>query len=229
MKKSKKLVIFGDKAYAEIVYEYFTHDSTYEVVAFTTERAYLTQDTFCNLPVVPFEDITSHYPPSEFEMHIAVVYGQLNRIRERMYFAAKEKGYKLATYISSRAFVWHNTKVGDNCFIFEDNTLQPFVEIKNNVILWSGNHIGHSSIIEEHCFISSHVVISGFCRIGHHCFLGVNSTAGNHISIGCNSWISPGAMITRDVPESSLVKGTQSESVPLNETILFRKLAAISS
>lgn len=229
LKKNKKLVIFGTKAYAEIVYEYFKHDSTYEVCAFTAEEAYIEENQFCGLPVVPFEQLEIHYPPDKYELHIAVVYNQLNRIRERFYFAAKNKGYKLATYISSHSFVWHNVKIGDNCFVFEDNTLQPFVEINNNIILWSGNHIGHSSVIQNHCFISSHVVISGFCNIGNNCFIGVNSTVGNHASIGSDSWISPGAIIIGDIPAHSLVKGAKSEYSELNEKLLFRKLSTISS
>ena len=226
MQKTKKLIIFGNRAYAELVHEYFTHDSNYEVIAFTVEQTYLTDPIFCGLPVIPFEEITSHYPPSEYEIHVAIVYGQLNRIREKFCIAAKMKGYTLATYVSSHAFVWHNVKIGENCFIFEDNTLQAFVQIQDNVVLWSGNHIGHSSMIENNCFISSHVVISGFCRIGHHCFLGVNTTIGNHVDIGHSSWISPGAIITANVAEQSLVKGVKSEVIPLNEKLLFRKLAA---
>ena len=228
MIKNKKLVIFGNRAYAEIVYEYFTHDSSYEVVAFTAEKEFIEQNSFCGLPVVPFEELAVYYPPSEFEIHVAIVYGKLNRIREKICAMSKEKGYTLATYISSRAFVWHNTQIGENCIIFENNTLQPFVTIKNNVILWSGNHIGHSSIIENNCFISSHVVISGFCHIGSNCFLGVNSTIGNHLTIGAHSWISPGAIVARNVSEKSLVKGVKSEIVPLNEPALFRILATIS-
>lgn len=226
--KTKKLIIFGTRSYAEIVYEYFTHDSEYEVVAFTAEKDYITTDSFCGLPVVPFEEIKEKYPPAQYEIHVAIVYGQLNRIRETICAKAKEKGYALATYISSRAFIWHNAKIGENCFIFEDNTLQPFVEIKNNVVLWSGNHIGHSSVIDNNCFISSHVVISGFCHIGHNCFLGVNSTVGNHTKVGANSWVSPGAIITRNIPEKSLVKGTRTDATPLNEAALFRSLKAIS-
>jgi sugar O-acyltransferase (sialic acid O-acetyltransferase NeuD family) len=229
MQKRKKLIIFGDKAYAEVAFEYFTHDSDYEVVVFTAEKAFLTIEKFCGLSVVPFEGITSLYPPSECDMFIAIVYGQLNRIREKIYHIAKNKGYRLATYVSSHSFVWHNVKIGDNCFIFEDNTIQPFVEIKNNVIVWSGNHIGHGSIIEDHCFLSSHTVISGSCRIGHHSFIGVNSTIGNHVNVGSNSWISPGAIITRDIPDRSLVKGAKSEVRPLNEEVLFNKLSTVQT
>lgn len=225
MKKTKKLLIFGDKSYAEIAYEYFTHDSEYEVVAFTVDRKYLTKEIFCGLPVVPFEDVEVLFPSDQYDVHVAVVYGQLNRIRERICALAKNKGYKLATYISSRAFVWHNAKIGENCFIFEDNTIQPFVDIKNNVILWSGNHIGHGSVIESNCFISSHVVVSGYCCIGRNTFIGVNSSIGNQVSLGANCWVSPGAIIVNSVPEGSLVKGVKSDITILNEDILFKKLA----
>jgi sugar O-acyltransferase (sialic acid O-acetyltransferase NeuD family) len=226
MDKQKKIVLFGDREFAEIAYEYFTHDSEYEVVAFTLEKDFITKNTMCGLPVVPFEEVNSLYPPNAFSMYIAIVYNKLNRTREKFFLAAKEKGYTLASYISSRAFVWPNAKVGENCFVFEDNTIQPFVEIKDNVILWSGNHIGHGSVLQPNCFISSHVVISGSCHIGNNCFLGVNSTVGNHVSIGKNSWVSSGAIITRDVPEGSLVRGATSSVDPLNEEILFKKLAS---
>jgi sugar O-acyltransferase (sialic acid O-acetyltransferase NeuD family) len=229
MEKKRKIVLFGDREFAEIAYEYFTHDSEYEVVAFTIDRDFITRNTLCGLPIVAFEDLTTTYPPQAFSMFIAIVYDKLNRTREKFYHAAKEKGYALASYVSSRAFVWHNAKIGENCFVFEDNTIQPFVEIKDNVILWSGNHIGHGSVIHNNCFISSHVVISGSCTIGNNCFIGVNATVGNHVSIGENCWVSSGAIITRHVPAGSLVKGATSTIDPLNEELLFKKLSSVSA
>ena len=40
MKKHRKLIIVGDSAFAQVAYEFFTHDSEYEVVAFSVERNY---------------------------------------------------------------------------------------------------------------------------------------------------------------------------------------------
>ena len=48
--------------------------------------------------------------------------------------------------------------IGENTFIFEANVVQPGVTVGDNVVLWSGNHIGHDSVIEDHCFIASHAV-----------------------------------------------------------------------
>ena len=207
MQKRRKLVLFGDSAFAEIAREYFDHDSPYEVVAYTVTADYLGATEKDGLPVVPFEEVADRYPPDEHDLHVALVYNQLNRARMRFYDEAKALGYQLANYVSSRAFVWRNVTMGDNVFIFEDNTVQPFVTMGSNLVLWSGNHIGHHSVLRDHSFISSHVVISGFCDIGESCFLGVNSTVSNNVTVGADCLVGSGALVVRDVPAGSLLKG----------------------
>lgn len=207
-----KLVIFGDSLFAQVAYEYFTHDSPYEVVGFTVSGEYLVQESFCGLPVVAFEEVEGRFPPTEFDMHIALVYMQMNAVRRRFYEAAKAKGYTLASYVSSQAFVWRNVSIGDNCFIFENNVLQPFVEIGSNVVIWSGNHIGHHSSIGSHTFIASHAVISGSVTVGEDCFIGVNATICNDLTIADASLIGAGALIVKDTQASKIYRGMQAQA-----------------
>lgn len=229
MHKSKKLIIVGNKDFAAIAYEYFTFDSDYDVVAFAVERDFLAQETFCGLPVVALEDLQAHYAPSDHEVHVAVVYGNLNRVREKLIHQVKAKGYDLASYISSQAFVWRNVSLGEHCFIFEDNTLQPFVTIGNNVVIWSGNHIGHHSTIADNVFLSSHVVVSGWCTIGANSFLGVNATLADNLTIGQYCWVGHGSVLSESVPDGSLVTGEKSKIKALDEQRLQKKLASTSS
>lgn len=212
MEKRRKLIIVGDTAFAEIANEYFTWDSDYEVVAFSVEQAYLKKETLCGRPVVAFESLAEHYAPAEHSVYVAATYTQLNRLRARLAAEAKAKGYALASYVSSRAFVWRNVSLGEHVFIFEDNTVQPFVSIGDNVVLWSGNHIGHHSRIDDNCFISSHVVISGFVTVGANCFVGVNATVANNLRIGEDCLIGAHAMVGRDVEADRVVKGTLGEA-----------------
>jgi sugar O-acyltransferase (sialic acid O-acetyltransferase NeuD family) len=209
--KNKKLIIFGDSAFAEIAYEYFTYDSEYEVCAFTIDKEFINKETLFDLPIIPFENIEQKYNPEEYEMHIALVYNKLNRIRMEKYNSAKQKGYTLSNYVSSKSFVWKNVELGDNVFIFEDNTIQPFVKLGSNIVLWSGNHIGHHSTIDDHNFISSHVVISGYVGIGESCFIGVNSTVNNNIVINKDTFIGSGSLITKNIKKGSFVYGNRSE------------------
>ncbi len=214
MQKTGKLILIGDSAFAQIAYEYFTHDSPYEVVAFSVEHAYIKETTLFGLPVVPFETLEEHYPPAGHSFYAANVYTQLNRLRTRLYETAKRKGYKPASYISPQAFVWRNAEIGEHCFIFEGNVVQPFVKIGNNVVLWSGNHIGHHSTIGDNCFIASHAVISGFVTLGRNCFVGVNATLGNNLTIADDCVLGAGATAVKDVAEDMVLKGVVSEAMP---------------
>lgn len=226
--KTKNLIIFGTGDLAQIAYEYFTNDSEYEVVAFTVDRAYMPKPS--SMTVIPFDEMNDTYPPDEYEIFVAMIYGNMNRDREAKAGHCKLKGYKLASYISPHAFVSPSAKIGEHCFIFENNVIQTGVTIEDNCILWSGNHIGHHSTIHSSCFISSHVVVSGHCEIGSNCFIGVNSTMANNTTIGKESWVSPGAIMSGDIPARSLVKPItgNTEVVPLNEAALNRSLARAS-
>lgn len=205
MIKNKKLVIVGCGEFGEIAYEYFNYDSEYEVVAFAVEREYKKESELFGIPIVAFEDMEEHYSPSEYEVFVAVTYVQLNRARKRLYDMCKKKGYICASYVSSKAFVWRNVEIGENTFIFENNTLQYHVRIGNNVVLWSGNHIGHRSIIEDHCWLTSHCVISGFCKIKKSCFLGVNSTLGDNVELEEDIVLAAGAMTVKSLSEAGQV------------------------
>jgi len=222
MKNHKQLVIFGVGETAMLAYEYFQFDSEYKVVAFSVSEKYLLNNTLNNLPVVPFEILEEKYSPNEYEVYVAISSGKLNRNRSNVFNRVKEKGYKCASYISSRAFVWRNVKVGENCFILENNVLQSFVKIGNNVTLWSGNHIGHSSVIRSHCFVSSHCVISGFCDIGENSFLGVNCTIENNVKIEKDNFIGAGALIQKNTNEKNFYQVKQTELSRVNTHRLLK-------
>ena len=213
MQKTKKAVIFGTDSFADIVYFYLTNDSEYEVVAFTATSDFIKEDTKFDLPIVPFEDIETKYSPDEYEMYIAVGYVNLNKTRARFYNEAKEKGYKLLTYISSKATVL-TQDIGDNCFILEDNTLQPFLKVGNDVVFWSGNHIGHHSTIEDHCYITSHAVISGHCHIKEYTFIGVNATLRDALTIERENIIGAGALILKSTKEKEVYVAKKTEVFP---------------
>jgi len=202
--KQKKLILFGTGDIAQIAHDYFEKDSEYSVVAFTVDQEFLTGSEFEKKPLFPFENIETIYTPAEYEIFIALSYTQLNKLREKKYLEAKEKGYKIASFISSKCTYLSKYPPGENAFIFEDNTIQPYVKIGDNVTLWSGNHIGHHSIIKDHNFISSHVVISGHCIINSHCFLGVNSTLAHKVEIGERTIVGAGAVITKNTEQDSI-------------------------
>ncbi len=200
----KPLIIFGLGDAAEVAHFLFTTDAHWDVAGFTVDSAYRKENTFKDLPVVAFEEVTNHFPPDKFDLFIATGYNQMNKIREAKYHAAKALGYTLRTYISSKCTYLSQFPPGDNCMIFENNTIQPFVKLGSNIVLWSGNHIGHHSVIEDHNFLTSHVVVSGRCHIEPNCFIGVNASLRDAIRIRRETLIGAGAVVMKDTLEKGV-------------------------
>jgi sugar O-acyltransferase (sialic acid O-acetyltransferase NeuD family) len=204
----KKVVIFGINDFAELAYFYLTTDSDFEVVAFSINKEYLNDGTslFQALPVLAFEDIEKTFPPDKYSFFAPMSPAKMNRLRENVYFGIKQKGYELISYISSKAIVL-TRDIGENCFILESNVIQPFVKVGNNVILWSGNHIGHHSVIGNHVMFTSHVVLSGHCIVGDNCLFGVNSTIRDNISIAAGTFLAMSSALTANSEEWCIYKG----------------------
>ena len=212
--EKKKLIIIGDGEFAGIAFEYFTMDSEYQVAAFAVEKSFRKKDTFMQLPVVDFEALERLYPPEGYDAFVAITYVRLNHVRERLFHACKKKGYRCATYVSSRAFVWPNVGLGENDFIFENCTVQYRAKLGDNVIVWSGSCVAHRTVIEENCWLAPKVAVAGFCHIGKNSFLGINSTVGDYVEVPKETVLAAGACTVKSLTG----KGKVFAGVPARES-----------
>ena len=203
---NKKVIIFGTKDTAQLAKFYIENDTDDRVVAFCVSSDYKDKDEFEGLPVYDFENIESHFSPTEYHLFAPMTGIKMNSVREKIFNQIKEKGFNAYSYVSSMATVLTN-EIGDNCFILEDNTIQPFVKIGNNVVMRSGNHIGHHSEIRDHVFFTSHVVLSGHCEVGENSWFGVNSTIRDFTKISPKTLVAMGAMITKDTEPEGFYLG----------------------
>ena len=201
----KPLVIFGLRQIGEVAAFYFREDTPREVAAFCVHGDQLQEDSFAGAPVVAFEDLETTFPPDTHDLFVALGYANVNADRRLACEMARAKGYTLPSYVSPRATTVSDLSHGDNCFILEDNTIQPFARIGQGVTLWSGNHIGHHAVIGDYAFISSHVVVSGGVEVGAQTFMGVNSTTNNHITIGERCVVGSGALVTKNLADEAVV------------------------
>ena len=212
-----QVIIFGIRDLAELAHFYLQTDSEHNVVAFSVHKEYLPAgNSFKGLPVIAFEEIENEFPAKDYSFFAPMTHKGMNKEREKIYFEIKKKGFNLINYISSKATVFDNLILGDNCFILENNTIQPFVTIGSNTVLWSGNHIGHHSKIGNHVFITSHVVISGNCLIEPYCFIGVNSALKENIILGEASFIAMSTSITQNTEPFSVYSGNPAKKIDMS-------------
>jgi sugar O-acyltransferase (sialic acid O-acetyltransferase NeuD family) len=217
-----KVVIFGATELAEMLHFYLTHDSSYEVVAFTVDRDYLKEETMCGLPVIPFEEMVSKYPPNQCQMLVAIWYSRVNKTRAEKYFQIKEKGYELISYISSKAVTWPGSPIGDNCIILERSVCQPFTTIGNNVFIMNSCTIGNHSVIKDHCYLAPQTVVLGAVTVEPYCFIGANSTIRDQVTIARECVIGAGGLILENTRERGVYRGNTSQLLPIPSDMLNR-------
>jgi sugar O-acyltransferase (sialic acid O-acetyltransferase NeuD family) len=215
----RDIVIFGIGQVAEVVYYYLTHEGARNIAAFTVDEKFRPSTQLFNLPVVDFESVQQSYPPDTYEMFVAVSFKRVNKDREEKVAEAEAKGYTLASHVSPRATVWSDFVAQPNTIIMENNVIQPFASVGRNVIMWSGNHIGHHTSIGDHCFIASHAVISGSVTVGEGTFVGVNATVRDNVTIGKRNVLGAATLILADTPDNAVFIG---QATPMSRVPSYR-------
>lgn len=217
-----KVIIFGCEKTADIAHYYLSNDSEHEVVAFCVNKEYMPKEKFLrSLPIIEFEEVEKLYPKQDYSFFAPFNPGKMNTIREAIYNSIKQKGYKMITFISSKASI-NNAKIGDNCFIMESNILMPFCSIGNNVFMWANNTIGHHSEIKDHVTLTTNVVINGDCKIGDNCYFGANSSIKNKLELAKGTLVGLGAVISRNTKEWGVYLGNPAKKMggPISKSIL---------
>jgi sugar O-acyltransferase (sialic acid O-acetyltransferase NeuD family) len=191
------IVIFGAGKIAEVVHALLSHDPRYSVAGFTCDREFMTGGEKLGLPVAAFEEIESRFPPADFAMLVAIGYQDINTVRADRCRQARDRGYRLASWVSPRAHVPKGCVIGANCVVMDGASLQPQARLGDDVFVWNGAVVGHHATIGDHCWLASNCTISSTAVVEPFCFLGVNAAIGHGITIGARSIIGAQTVITR--------------------------------
>ena len=184
-----------------------SRENSEEIAAFTVERQYIHDDLFQGRPLIPFENISQLFPPSDFNMIIAVGYLKLNTVRAKKLEEAKNLGYEIRNYISPNCLIDRKMIVGENSEIHEGAIMRGNIKLGSDVIISAGVAIGHDALIGSHSFIAAGVVTGGNISIGDYCVIGLGAILRDGISIAAGTFIGAGAVVVSDIAEPGLYYG----------------------
>jgi sugar O-acyltransferase (sialic acid O-acetyltransferase NeuD family) len=210
----KGLVIFGAGTLARLAHAYFERDTDYEIAACTVDREHVPSGGLNGLPIIPFEEVVTNYPPSECSLFVAIGYTRVNTRRAEIFERCRELGYHLPTLLSSRSHCWDDLRIGPNCFVFDGVVIEPNVEIGNDVIIWSGTQISHDVLIGDHCFLGPNAVVLGDVSVGKRSFIGGNATIRNAVTVAADCVIGAGSVVKKDTSRGEVYSATGTEPSP---------------
>lgn len=221
----RKLVIFGAKNFADMAHFFFGSDSGYEVVAFTVDGAYMAEGMCHGIPVVAFEELARSFPPEDADVFVAVGITRINELRATKVAEVLAKGYRLASFVSTRAYVPPDFVLRPNTMIMDQVNIHPYVQIGTNTIVWSNSRIALRAEIGSHCWITS-AILGESVTMGDYTFVGLNATVAPAVQIGKSNVIGASALVLHNTRDYAVLKGQESKPSRVPSTRL-RNLALL--
>ena len=193
---------------AKMIHFYFSRDAGYDIVAFTVDAQYNSGPT-CGLDVFDFEHIEKTHPPSAHDLFVAIGPSRMNALREKKYLEAKEKGYRLASYISPRAVC--DSPVGENTFVADMAAISPFVTIGHDNFFYEGAICSNDTTIGNHCYFSPRCYVGSFCEVRDNSILGAGSVLKSGVVVAKQTLIGAAAYISANTEEKGVYGEKSSE------------------
>ena len=200
---SDNIIIWGNSNFAELIYNYIKTDNRYTVAAFCVDDKYALSQNFCDLPLIKYSQLKS-FPPSKYKFFVAIGYTKINSVRKEVYMRLKELNYEFISYIHPSNIIANNSQVGENCMLLENNVIEPYAIIEDNVFIWGNSFISHNIKIKKHSFVAAGTVIGGYTEIGEESFIGLNTTLKDKINIGKKCLIGAGSIILKNLEDYSV-------------------------
>ena len=210
--KNKKLILYGDSSFAQMIAHYFQSDSDYEVVAFCVDSAYKTKDTLDGLPVCTLESIEEHFSPKEHFIFAAIGYKSV-RTHKVLFEKIAALSFPIASYISSQAMVDSTCKIGENCLILAGVILEPNTTIEANCYINSGAIVCHHSRVKAHSILAAGSLIGGYTTIGESSLMGFKATVAELLEVADETLLGAGSLLLDNTKAHTMYVGTPAKAM----------------
>lgn len=202
------MIIIGAKGFAKEVLEILMQNHQIENLAFfdnvSAESEKLLYDQF---PILrSFEEGKEFFDKTGDRNFTIGMGNPVNRYKLFKQFL--DIGGQFTSTISPFARIGHfGNNIYEGCNIMTGTVITNSVTIEKGVLINLNCTVGHDCKIGEFVEMSPGTHISGNCEVGRFSVFGTNSTVLPKIKIGCNVVVGAGAVVTKDVPDNSLIVG----------------------
>ena len=202
------LLILGTGRLASEIADLASEIADYRVVGFVeNENRERCASMLDGLPVHWIDDI------ADLAQTHRAVSGLARTHRKRFADQIDRLEMPFATLIHPSARVSASANLGDGCIVSAGAIISAYSKLGRGVFVNRAALIGHHTVIGDLCTLGPGTNIAGSCEIEDRVYFGIGSIVIDHMSIGSQSVVGAGALITKDVPARTMVAGAPARIV----------------
>ena len=206
----KKILIAGTGGFSKEVLSLINDLGMYDdILGFIEQDEILNNNEFPDFifgkPILPYSIVN----PLEHVITIAIGNSE---VREKIVkILPPEIEYKTLIHPSAIVSKWN--KIGEGSIICAGTIITCDIKIGKHAQLNLNTTIGHDCIIGDYFTSAPNVNISGNCTFGNHVYFGTSSCIKQGLSIVDHVTIGMGAVVTKDIFESSVFIGNPAKKL----------------
>lgn len=114
---------------------------------------------------------------------------------------------RVKTHIWNKDFVGIKAVVGEGSFLLKGTIISSNAVLGKCVGILYNSIVHHDCVVGDFTMICSGCILAGGVQLGDNCYVGSGAKIKPGIKIGNNVIIGMGAVVTKDIPDNSIVAG----------------------
>lgn len=203
----EKVIIVGAGAQAKYAVEIFHLHQNHDVIGVidTLENRDMWGSRIDGIEVVGGLSYLDEY--AKRYDYKAIVTCSDNKRKESLIAEAKKKGISLVNAIHPQSIIARTAVIGENVLVNAGAIIQPFAHIGNGVMIHAGAVIEHDDVIEDFVNVGPGAKLAGWVKVKRRAYIYTGASIIPKIEIGEDAIVAAGAVVTRNVPNKSMVAG----------------------
>lgn len=217
-----KAFIYGAGAQGKLTLDTVRAQGNYDPIEFIDDNEYLWGTEVNGARVVGNLEFALEQDLSTFKMIVAIGHPV---IRAQTFQKLKGHSISLLNAIHPRSVIAPTATIGGGNWISCLAEVSTDARIGDNNIIYSGTLVEHDAVIEDGVLLSAGVVVSGRAKVKKGAIVGIGAIIMLRKTVGVFSVVAAGSLVTKDVPERTLVMGTPARIIKkIDESFDWNKL-----
>lgn len=203
----KKIVIIGGGNQAHYTIDIINKEGKYEIVGIIDSEHEIGEDRFGYKIIGRQENLTDLIEKYAIEGGIISVGDNWVRYHIAQQILSRNPDFNFMNALHPSVIIGDNVNVGAGVVAMAGVILNPKAKIGNFAFLATGAQIEHDCVIEDFASVSAGSILGGYVHVKKYAAITLGVTIVDRVSIGENSVIGSGSLVTKSIPSNVLAYG----------------------